>query len=132
MRAESQTTIGSILVSMGAITEEQLAVAVEEQLNSSVDVLIGKILVADGAISRERLEAALLVQQELRGKDKHRRALAQAKIAEQSTGALLDVSMKLRKEAREAKEKITGTEYPKIEKSMMSPGSDTNRKPSGA
>lgn len=118
--ADDPTSIGSILVAMGVITAEQLEIAVREQHTVRVDVLLGKLLLANGVISPHQLEVALQSQNDLRSKKKHKRAMAQSKIAEQSVGAVIALASKLRKSARETREKVTGTDYPAITAEMLS------------
>jgi len=119
---DDSTSIGSILVAMGAITEEQLREAIQEQHNARMEVMLGKLLVANGIISSHQLEAALQSQHDLRSGKKHKRAMAQSRIAEQGVGAVLALATRLRVSAQETKERITGTEFPKITADMLSGG----------
>jgi hypothetical protein len=104
---------------MGVITEEQLRTAVQEQHNVRMDVMLGKLLLADGIISSRQLESALKSQLDLRSGKKHKRAMAQSKIAEQGVGAVMSLAAKLRVSVQEAKDKITGTEFPRITADMV-------------
>jgi hypothetical protein len=116
---DDPTSIGAILAAMGVITEEQLRDAVQEQHNVRMDVMLGKLLLADGIISARHLETALQSQQDLRSGKKHKRAMAQSRIAEQGVGAIMSLAAKLRSSVNEAKEKITGTEFPRITADMV-------------
>ena len=116
---DDPTSIGAILVAMGVITEEQLRDVVQEQHNVRMDVMLGKLLLADGIISARHLETALQSQQDLRSGKKHKRAMAQSRIAEQGVGAVMSLAAKLRFSVNEAKEKITGTEFPRITADMV-------------
>jgi hypothetical protein len=78
---DDPTSIGSILVKMGVITEEDLSAAVEEQENLSVEHLLGKLLVANGVCSVEQIEVALAAQQGMRSEEEHKQAVAIASIA---------------------------------------------------
>jgi hypothetical protein len=111
---DDPTTIGAILVAMGAITEDQLQEAVHEQHQARMDVMLGKLLLANGLISAAQLEAALSSQSDLRSGKKHKRAMAQSRIAEQGVGAVVALASKLRSSATEARERITGTEFPAV------------------
>jgi hypothetical protein len=78
---DDQTSLGNILVNMGLVSQDQLAEAVLEQQQTSIEVLMGKLLVADGVISEEQLQRALEIQQGLRSKHKYDRALAMSEVA---------------------------------------------------
>lgn len=123
---DDPTSIGAILIATGVITADQLVGAVEEQERASIEILLGKLLVANGVISSAHLESALKVQKELRCKDKRRRALAQAEIAEQSTGAVIAMSTRLRQKSKEVKEGVvtSGTEFPRVTDAMLAKKSE--------
>ena len=112
--SDDQTSIGSILVAMGALTEEQLSSAVREQRNMEEDVVLGKLLLASGVITEDQLKIALQSQSDLRSGKKHKRAMAQSVIAEHSIGAVIALATKIRNKSKETKERITGTEFPKV------------------
>lgn len=78
---DDPTSIGSILVTMGVISKEDLDAAVEEQENLSVEHLLGKLLVANGICSAEQIEIALAAQQGMRSEEEHKQAVAIASIA---------------------------------------------------
>lgn len=78
---DDPTSIGSILVKMGAISEEELQAAVEEQSNLSIEHLLGKLLVANGICSAEQVEVAVAAQRDMRSEDEHKQAVAIADIA---------------------------------------------------
>jgi len=116
---DDPSSIGAILVAMGVISEEQLQDAVQEQHNVRMDVMLGKLLLANGIISAAQLETALRSQNDLRSGKKHKRAMAQSRIAEQGVGAVMSLAAKLRHSAYEAKERITGSDFPCITADMV-------------
>jgi len=113
-RPEDDTTsVGRILVAMGLCTPGQVARVVELQKNSSSEDRIGIFLVAHGLISMEQLELALSAQEGLRSKAKHKRALAQASIAQQSGSSTMELADRVRGRAAEVRRK-TGTDFPAV------------------
>ena len=63
---EDPTSLGSLLLSMGAITPSQLEIAVTQQALMDKEMLLGKLLVANKAIDNETLQEALKTQERLR------------------------------------------------------------------
>jgi len=116
---DDSTSIGSILVSMGVISIGQLSRAMEEQKNSSQDVLIGRLLVASGFISNEQLEVALNAQTGLRSKKSVVRANAQANIAEQSSAAVVRIAGHLRRQSAETRKSRTGEGHEAVTDEML-------------
>lgn len=108
------TSIGLILVAMGAITADQLHVAVEEQKQASEDVLLGKLMVASGFISPEQLEVALSAQAGLRSKKTVQRAHAQAAIAESSGAAVVGMAEHIRRQSEATRRGKSGQGYPAV------------------
>ena len=102
------TTLGSILVAMGALSEEELEEAVQEQEKSSIEQLIGKILVANSAITTQQLDIALSAQDGLRSKKKHIKAGAQAVIATHSSDKVIAVAGRIRKKSATMRKTLTG------------------------
>lgn len=78
---DDPTSIGAILLKMGAISEAELAAAVDEQENLSIEHLLGKLLVANGVCSIEQVEVAVAAQRDMRSDDEHKQAVAIADIA---------------------------------------------------
>lgn len=78
---EDASTIGSILLSMGSITEEELWQALIEQKKLREDQLLGKLLVAAGAVTPAQLEQAMAAQRAMRSKQPREAALASADLA---------------------------------------------------
>ena len=78
---DDPTSIGAILLKMGAITEAELKKAVDEQENLSIELLLGKLLVANGVCSLEQVEVAIAAQRDMRSGDEHKGAMAIADIA---------------------------------------------------
>lgn len=109
--ADDPTSLGSILVTMGMITEDQLAEIVELQERATVDQLIGRLAVAEQLITADQLEEALSAQAGLRSKSKPKRALAQAKIVELSAAVITGAATRLRARAAEVRKASTGQGY---------------------
>jgi hypothetical protein len=118
MKPTDPTSIGLILVSMGMITEEQLAKVVELQERSTIDYLIGRLAISEGLITSDQLEDALSAQAGLRSKSKPKRALAQAKIAELSVTVLTHCATRLRARATAERRERT-REYPTVRTPML-------------
>lgn len=93
------TSLGSILVQMGMITEEQLAEIVQLQDRASIDLLIGRLAIAEALITPDQLEEALSAQAGLRSKSRSRRALAQVKIVELSAVVIKRTATSLKVQA---------------------------------
>jgi hypothetical protein len=76
-----ETSIGCILLDMGALDEQQLAEVVDQQENASVDVMLGHLLVSSEICTREQVDVALQAQQGMRSSRTTDQALAVADIA---------------------------------------------------
>lgn len=114
---EDETSIGRILIAMGLCTPGQVARAAELQRKATTEDKIGIFLVAHGLLSMEQLELALNAQEGLRSKAKHKRALAQASIAQQSGSSIVKLVDRVRGKAAEVRRK-TGTEFPAVSLSV--------------
>ena len=79
--ADDPTSIGCLLVRVGAVTDHQLREAVEVQREAEPDRLLGMVMVAKAMITPEQLEQAVKMQKALRGRRKDKQALAQADLA---------------------------------------------------
>jgi hypothetical protein len=80
--ADDPTSIGCVLVSIGALTDRQLKQAVEDRQQASPDELLGHFMVGREIIQPDQLKRALELQAKLRNsKNKTARALAQAEVA---------------------------------------------------
>ena len=78
---DDPTSIGAILMRMGAVTQEQLEEVIEEQRQLREDALLGRLLVAKGYCSQEQFDIAMTAQTSMRNGNKERRALAVADIS---------------------------------------------------
>jgi hypothetical protein len=78
---DEDTSLGRLLVDMGAINEGQLNKAIETQENSTLEQLLGAILVHMEYCSKEDVDAALSAQKSLRSGKKARHAMAVADLA---------------------------------------------------
>lgn len=79
--ADDPTSIGAILMNMGAVTQEQIEEVIEEQRRLREDALLGRLLVAKGYCSQEQFDIAMTAQTSMRNGNKERRALAVADIS---------------------------------------------------
>ena len=79
--AKDPTSIGSLLLAMGAVTHAQLQAAVVEQEQLPEDVRLGKLLVANNWCTPEDLKEAIDEQERIRDKNGYRKAHAAAQIA---------------------------------------------------
>jgi predicted TIM-barrel fold metal-dependent hydrolase len=82
--ADDPTSIGCLLINLGAATDDQLQEAVTVQREAEPDTLLGMVMVAKAMITPEQLEHAMKMQKDLRGRRKDKQALAQATLAEAS------------------------------------------------
>lgn len=111
---DDETSIGRVLIAMGVCTPGQVARAAELQRKAPEDERIGVFLVAHGHASVEQLRLAINAQVGLRSKAKHKRALAQATIAQQSGAAVVSFADRVRSRAAEVSKK-TGQGYPAVQ-----------------
>ena len=98
---------------MGLVTSGQIEWAAEAQKRSNEDQRIGMYLVARGFITEAQLKRAGQVQQGLRSRDRCRKALAQADIAEESGASVTRLASHVRKRLGEVRRK-TGSGYPAV------------------
>jgi hypothetical protein len=94
------TSLGSILLKMGAISEEELLCAVEEQRKITADVLLGKLLIAHGFCTEDQVEVAVRAQLGMRSDNRADMAMGLADIAaarkKQIGGTMIRVLGKVR------------------------------------
>jgi hypothetical protein len=64
--SDERSNIGNVLLDLGAITEEQLAVARDKQQTLTEAARLGRILVDEGTITEAELEEALDLQKQMR------------------------------------------------------------------
>jgi hypothetical protein len=112
------TEIGSILIAMGVCTSRQVEIAAKKYKEDALDKRLGTYLVAQGHVSRQQLDMAVNAQAGLRSKKRHRRAMAQADIAESSSVANLSLARNLRKRAA-AVRSTTGQDHAAITPKMV-------------
>jgi hypothetical protein len=93
--ADDLTSIGSILINLGIITNQQLRAAIEDKHRTAPDELLGLFMVGREIITREQLKKALKTQQQLRGNGKTARALAQADIASACIGKAMSTAIRV-------------------------------------
>lgn len=111
---DDETSVGRVLIAMGVCTPGQVARAAELQRKMAEDERIGVYLVAHGHASLEQLRMAINAQEGLRSKAKHKRALAQATIAQQSGASVVSLADRVMGRAAEVRKK-TGQGYPAVQ-----------------
>jgi uncharacterized protein with PIN domain len=122
--ADDPTSLGSILVTLGMITADQLAAVIELQERATLDHLIGRLAVAEGLITADQLDEALSAQAGLRSSSRSRRALAQAKIVELSAAIVTRCATMLKTRAVEIRRSRTGQGHAAISPVMMAAKGD--------
>jgi hypothetical protein len=121
---DDPTSLGAILVSMGTITAEELAEAVEMQQRSSIERQIGNQLVVLDKCTAEQVDIALATQEKMR-RGKHDQAVAVADIAlarKKKCGA--DRRGLIARGERVARRTSTGEHFPALTPALLA-------KPSG-
>jgi hypothetical protein len=90
-----ESSIGTILVRLGVIDEEQLQDALVYQSRASLDQMLGSVLVHKGFCTSEDIEEALALQKSLRKNPVHHAM------------AVADMAIKRRKQALERKTNLS-------------------------
>jgi len=106
------TSVGAILISMGAVTRAQVEEVVEEQRKLREDALLGRLLVAKGYCTQDQFDIAMAAQKSMRNGNKEKRALAVA-----------DISL-----ARSRRQSVHATRKRLIEKGQAATRSITNER----
>lgn len=96
------TFIGNILISMGIITQGQVARALEIQ-GTGNDKALGHILISLGYLSHEQLKIALHAQEHLRSKNSYQRAMAQAEIAKCGSKSVISLASRVKEKAHDVR-----------------------------
>lgn len=76
MTDDDSTSLGTILLTMGVVTSEQLRAAIAVQESTEPDMQLGNQLVVMQACNREQLDEAIVTQRRLRSGLPHEKALA--------------------------------------------------------
>lgn len=118
------TSLGSILLKMGVLTQEELEMAVEMQERSSKELQLGNQLVAYEVCTREQIDIALRAQEQMRSEDNGDQALGVADIAQYRRRATSDERKKLVSRADEVVRKATGQVYPAVTAPLLAKPSD--------
>jgi len=116
---DEDTSIGGILIAMGLVNDGQLAMAIHKHQEADRDTLIGLLLVSEGVITEDQLEEALSAQEGLRSWSRHKRALAQADIAQASGSALQKTMRRIRNRSAEVRREATGDSHLAITPPML-------------
>jgi len=117
---DDPTSLGAILLAMGIINSHQLECAVEEQADSSIEVMLGKLLIANGLISSDQLDMALSAQVGLRSRKRDVKAKAQAAIAEEGSAQVIALAASVREKSSAAKKRATGDTFPAVTAGLLS------------
>lgn len=119
MSERPKTTIGRILVEMGACTDEQIKNAIQAQRHASEDHKLGALILAMGYASREQILKALRLQHDLRSTKPHLMALAQAEIAKESSSSVTHLARDVQMKSENIRRKSTGRGYRSITEEML-------------
>jgi hypothetical protein len=114
---EDTTSIGHILVKMGACDLPQVAKAAADQAAATEEQRIGTYLIAAGIITAEALEAALLYQENLRSGSRHKQAIAESKIAQHQASGVIAFAHQTREAVTSRVSRIrhkTGQHHPAV------------------
>jgi hypothetical protein len=124
--SEDPTSIGAILMSMGAVTQEQIEEVIEEQRRLREDALLGRLLVAKGYCSQEQFDIAMAAQKSMRNGNKERRALAVADIslARSRRHSMVATRQRVIEKGQECVKRITGEGHPAITAPMLAKSSN--------
>ncbi len=107
---QQKSTLGEVLVKMGAITHKQLCEAIEEHDRSSEENRLAHLLVANGVCTKEQVEIARAAQEGLSSGYKHEQAMAISDIASYRKRQV----NKRREGVMNKAKKITGRGYPAV------------------
>jgi hypothetical protein len=115
------TSLGSILLDWGVITEADLRRALKEQETLRGDDLLGRLLVASGACTEDAIKTALSAQTSMRAAGKHKHAMAVANLA---ISRRRRKSVMVRREAiveqgNRVSRAITGDAHPAVTSAML-------------
>jgi len=118
---EDPTSIGAILLSMGAVTQQQIEEVIEEQLRLREDALLGRLLVARGYCTQAQFDVAMDAQNSMRNGDKHRRAMAVADIAIARTRrhSMVATRQRINEKGHAALKCVTRDDYRAITPAML-------------
>jgi len=116
-----QTSIGAILMNMGAVTREQIEDVIEEQRKLREDALLGRLLVARGYCTQEQFDIAMAAQTSMRAGDRERRAMAVADISLARTrrNSVILTRQRIIKKGQEAAKVITREDHIAITPEMI-------------
>ncbi len=120
------SSVGQILLAMGAVTKERLLAAINEHKAASADRHLGALLIASGIVSHRQLNMALEAQTGLRSSSKRTQAHAKASIARESMENVVEITRAVRRKthscankAARLHKKITGPEHPAVTEEML-------------
>lgn len=117
------TSIGSVLVSMGAVTASDLEAAVERQRQASIEHLLGTLLVGDGVCTPRDVQAALEAQAALRSRSLAKQAMGAVDIARRRKRATSKDRKRLAQKAQAVTRTATGMEHPIVPRRAGGPRS---------
>jgi len=117
-RQGDTTSLGAILVSMGAISPAQLDEAVEAQERSSLDMLIGNQLVVMQLCDLSQIEDALTKQARMR-ENGHSKALTVADIAVERRKRSDKTMQEVVERSARVVRSVTGRDHPAITSAML-------------
>jgi hypothetical protein len=120
MRPEDDdTSLGAILLKMGAISSEQLQDALDYQENASIDHMLGQVMLAFKFCSPEQLVLAVHAQDGMRADTAAEQAYAVADLADHRRKLAREARQTMIERSKLLYKKATGRDYPAITKSML-------------
>jgi hypothetical protein len=117
--SEDPTSLGAILLAMGALVKEDLQRAVSIQREASSEELLGHILVSRGFCDPDQIRIALHAQSGMRKSTKKDQALAVADLAERLRTRTIAESHRIVERGNRFVRSATGREYPIITDDML-------------
>ena len=117
---EPHTTIGAIMIAMGAITQEQLDHALAEQ-EVNPDAALGGMLIGMGHVSPSQVRFALDLQTSLRSNNRSEKASAEQLILKMKTKAYVAHANRVVGGAEMTKEKLETGNHPALKTVPLGP-----------
>jgi hypothetical protein len=113
---DEPTTIGELLLAMGAVTEAQLDLAINDR-NAQTSRRLGEILVEYGFCTDKEVHRALEAQEQMRkgGTSEHAMVYAQLALERQRRPDKLAQQKRLLDTGRKLRDAITGEDYPAVD-----------------
>ena len=113
---DEPTTIGELLLAMGAVTEAQLDLAIHDH-KAETPRLLGEVLVEYGFCSPKDVQRALTAQEQMRkgGTSEHAMVYAELALERQRRPEKVAQRRRLLEAGRKLRDAITGDDYPAVD-----------------